>query len=78
MHQRLRIDDTQLFISYHPETDSQTERINAVMEHYLRAYMHYMQVDWAKWLPGAEFAVNNDYFSFSFSCKLWSTSPSRI
>ena len=47
MCQRLRI-DARLSTSYHPETDGQTERINAVMEHYLRAYVHYIQDDWAK------------------------------
>ena len=55
---RLRI-DTRLSTGYHPETDGQTERANAVMEHYLRAYVNYMQDDWAKWLPGAEFSANN-------------------
>ena len=29
------------------------------MEHYLRAFVNYMQDDWAKWLPGAEFLANN-------------------
>ena len=29
------------------------------MEHYLRAFVNYMQDDWAKWIPGAEFAGNN-------------------
>ena len=51
--------DAKLSTAYHPETDGQTERVNAVMEHYLRAYVNYMQDDWAKWLPGAEFAANN-------------------
>ena len=51
--------DAKLSTAYHPETDGQTERSNAVMEHYLRAYVNYMQDDWAKWLPGAEFAANN-------------------
>jgi len=51
--------DAKLSTAYHPETDGQTERVNAVMEHYLRAFVNYMQDDWAKWLPGAEFAANN-------------------
>ena len=29
------------------------------MEHYLQAFVNYMQDDWAKWIPGAEFAANN-------------------
>ena len=55
---RLRI-DTRMSTGYHPQTDGQTERFNAVMEHYLRAYVNYMQDDWAQWLPGAEFSSNN-------------------
>ena len=35
------------------------ERLNAVMEQYLRCYVNYRQDDWTKWLPLAEFAVNN-------------------
>ncbi len=55
---RLKI-DTRMSTGYHPQTDGQTERFNAVMEHYLRAYVNYLQDDWAEWLPGAEFAANN-------------------
>ena len=51
--------DAKLFTAYHPETDGQTEQMNAVMEHYLQAFCNYMQDDWAKWVPGAEFSANN-------------------
>ena len=51
--------DAKFSTAYHPETDGQTERINAIMEHYLRAFCNYKQDDWAKWLPGAEFSANN-------------------
>ncbi len=51
--------DAKLSTAYHPQTDGQTERANGVMEHYLRAFVNYMQDDWAKWTPGAEFAANN-------------------
>lgn len=44
---------------FHPQTDGQTERINATMEQYLRNYVTYLQDDWSKWLPLAEFAANN-------------------
>ena len=54
----LRI-DAKYFTAYHPETDEQTERPNAIMKHYLQAFVNYMQDDWAKWIPGAEFAANN-------------------
>ena len=35
-----------LSTSFHPETDGQTERFNAVMESYLRGYVNYMQDAW--------------------------------
>lgn len=45
--------------AYHPETNGQTERTNAVMEQYLRSFVSYMQEDWAEWCPMSEFAGNN-------------------
>lgn len=45
--------------AYHPQTDGQTERINAIVEQYLRSYVNFAQDDWAKWLPLAEFTSNN-------------------
>ena len=56
--QMLRI-DAKYFTAYHPETDGQMERPNAIMEHYLQAFVNYMQDDWTKWIPGAEFTANN-------------------
>ena len=50
---------TQLFTAYHPQTDGQTERINFTIEMYLQMYVDYMQNDWARWCPSAEFAYNN-------------------
>src|SRR5258708_17840789 len=44
---------------YHPEGDSQMERINQVLEQYLQAYMNYQQDNWAPLLPLVEFAYNN-------------------
>ena len=29
------------------------------MKHYLQAFVNYMQDNWAKWIPGAEFVINN-------------------
>src|SRR5258706_2291184 len=46
-------------IAFHPQTDSQTEKFNAVMEQYLRSYINYLQDDWAEGIPLAEFAANN-------------------
>ena len=44
--------------TYHPETDGQTERINAWAEQYLCIYINHRQSDWVKWLSIAEFAHN--------------------
>jgi hypothetical protein len=35
-----------LSTTFHPETDSQTERVNTIMEQYLGAYINYQQDDW--------------------------------
>jgi hypothetical protein len=45
--------------AWHPETNGQTERINAELESYLRMFVNWAQDDWAAWLPLAEFAGNN-------------------
>jgi hypothetical protein len=45
--------------AYHPQTDGQTERVNQVLEQYLRCYCSYQQDDWVDYLPLAEFAYNN-------------------
>ena len=45
--------------AYHPQTDGQTERVNAILENYLRHYCSYQQDDWVDYLPLAEFAYNN-------------------
>ena len=41
------------------ETDGQTERVNQILEQYLRIYINYQQNDWVPLLPLAEFAYNN-------------------
>lgn len=46
-------------MAFHPQTDGQTERVNAIMEQYVRAYCSYHQDDWKDLLPYAEFAYNN-------------------
>ena len=48
----------QLLSSYNPQTDGQTERFNAEMEHYLRCYVNYGQDDSPRWLPLAELTAN--------------------
>jgi len=45
--------------AFHPQTNVQTERINQVIEAYLRSYYNYEQNDWAEMLAMAKFAYNN-------------------
>ncbi|KAI5343688.1 hypothetical protein L3X38_011564 [Prunus dulcis] len=42
--------------SFHPQTDDQTERVNALLELYLRHYVSANQRDWAKLLDVAQFS----------------------
>jgi transposase InsO family protein len=51
--------ERRLSTAFHPQTDSQTERINAVIEQYLRNFVNYQPNDWVQWLPLAEFTANN-------------------
>ncbi|MBW0535632.1 hypothetical protein O181_075347 [Austropuccinia psidii MF-1] len=48
-----------LAISYHPETDGQTESVNQILEQYLCMYVSYHQDDWNTWLTLAKFGYNN-------------------
>jgi len=45
--------------AYHPQTDGQSERVNRVVEDFLRHYTDSQQSDWADHLIFAEFAINN-------------------
>jgi hypothetical protein len=53
--------DTKISLSsaFHPQTDGQSERVNQVLEQYLRCTTNYLQNDWVKLLPLAEFSYNN-------------------
>jgi hypothetical protein len=44
---------------YHPQTDGQTERINQVLDDYLRFYVSHRQDDWVPLIAIAEFAYNH-------------------
>jgi hypothetical protein len=44
--------------AFHPQADGQTERINAILEQYLRHFCGFQQDDWAELLPLAEHAYN--------------------
>jgi len=48
-------------IAYHPQTSSQTERLNQVLEDMLRACVLSSKGYWESWLPLAEFSYNNSY-----------------
>ena len=51
--------DLKFSTAYHPQSDGQTERVNAILENYLRHYASYQQDDWVDYLPLAEFSYNN-------------------
>src|SRR6202165_392033 len=45
--------------AFHPQSDGQTERVNQVLEQYLRIFCDYQQDNWLQLLQLAEFAYNN-------------------
>jgi len=45
--------------AFHPQTDGQTDRLNQMIEAYLRAFVGKEQDGWVRLLPMAEFAYNN-------------------
>src|SRR3954453_18286229 len=49
--------------TYHPQSDGQSERVNQVLEQYLRCFLNYQQDNWLELLPLAEFAYNNSAHS---------------
>ena len=53
---------TRLHLStiFHPQNDGQTERVNALLECYLRQYVSAHQKDWAKLLDMAQFSYNSE------------------
>ncbi|KAJ4728107.1 Retrotransposon protein, putative, Ty3-gypsy subclass [Melia azedarach] len=50
--------DLHFSTSFHPQTDGQTERVNALLELYLRHFVSANQRDWAKLLDVAQFSYN--------------------
>jgi hypothetical protein len=45
--------------AFHPQTDSLTEHVNAILDQYIRRYCNYQQDNWADLLFMAEIAYNN-------------------
>jgi hypothetical protein len=48
-------------LTYHPQTDGQTKRVNQIIEDILRAYVLTDGPKWDKHLPLAKFPYNNSY-----------------
>lgn len=48
-----------LSTAYHPQTDGQTERMNQVIEAYLRCYINLQQDNWVEMLPQAQLQYNS-------------------
>jgi hypothetical protein len=42
---------SKLSIAYYLQTDGQTERLNQVIEQYLRMFINFQQDDWVELLP---------------------------
>ena len=47
--------------AFHPQSDGQTERVNQVIEQYLRNYCDFDQANWVDLLDLAEFSYNNSF-----------------
>lgn len=50
---------TSMSTAYHPETDSQTKRVNSVINQYVRIFCTYLQDNWVNLLGPCKFAYNN-------------------
>jgi hypothetical protein len=51
--------DIKLSSTFHLQTEGQTERVNQVLEQYLKCTINYQQDDWTSYLPLTEFSYNN-------------------
>jgi mannose-6-phosphate isomerase class I len=56
-----------LSIAYHPQTDSQSERVNQCLEMYLHCVVHSNPQKWKSWLSLAELWYNTS-FNSSLGC----------
>jgi Integrase zinc binding domain len=46
-------------MAYHPQTDRQSEQSNLWLEQYVCIYTNYQQIDWAAWLPLAQYVYSS-------------------
>jgi hypothetical protein len=73
-----------LSTAFRPQTDGQTERMNQILEQYLRCYINYEQNDWVEKLPTAQLSYNTSvhestkltpaYANFGFTPDAYRTS----
>jgi len=60
--------DLKLSFSYHHQSNGQTERVNSIVEQYLRCFSNYKGSDWKNYLSFSEFSYDNtlqEYTGFS-------------
>ncbi|GKC50076.1 putative nucleotidyltransferase, ribonuclease H [Tanacetum coccineum] len=55
---KIMLTDLNFSTSFHPQKDRQTERVNALLEIYLRHYVSANQHDWVKLFDVAQFSYN--------------------
>ncbi len=53
--------ESRLSTAHHHQTDGQTEKLNDIVEQYLRCFTNSTHSDWYSFLPLAEFAYNNTF-----------------
>ena len=59
--------------AFHLQTDSQTKRVNKVLEQYLRMLISKCQDDWTDLLPLAKFEYNNAFHSATWFSPFYTT-----
>ena len=58
-----------LSTAYHPETDGQAERVNQILEQYLRIFVNYQQDDWEHLLQSTPHRVClQQHSAFGYHC----------
>jgi len=55
--------ESKMSTAFHPQTNSQMERVNQELEQYLRMFIDHQQEQWLDWLGMAEFTYNNKVYS---------------